>query len=359
MLQRFLKCFDATLGALAVSFWPVTGGGAFLPSKPKSVLFIRPGGIGDAALLIPAIKELRERFPTSRIDVLAEQRNARVFDFCPVITDVFCYDRPSDWCRIWRRRYDLVIDTEQWHRLSALFGRVIGGGFLVGFGTNNRARLLNRAIDYDLDRYEAFSFLSLLAPLGVDLAGEIQTPFLELVDEGRENIESRLAGLPSGPRVALCPGGSRPEKSWGEDRYAELARQLADQGVFPVVLGGPGDAAASARIAAAGDGLNLAGETTLFESVVALQRCNVVVANDTGLLHLAFGLDTPTVGLFGPSDPGKWGPRGGRHRVIWKHPLCAPCARYGNMPDCTQEVRCLQDIGVDNVLDAVQALLSP
>ncbi len=328
-----------------------------VPAVPNQVLFIRPGGIGDAVLLIPTIKAFRNRFPDCHVDVLAEKRNVRVFNFCADVKNVFCYDRFSDWPQVRQRHYDVVVDTEQWHRLSALFGRLFGGPVLVGFGTNDRGRLLNCAVDYDLDRYEAFSFLSLLTPWGIEAPAKLEMPFLTPPERGRENIYSLLANSPEGEFIALCPGGSRPEKSWEAGRFVELARKFAAEGLRYVVLGGSDDVAVASRVADAGQGVCLAGKTSLFESAVALQMSKAVVANDTGLLHLAAGLGRPTVGIFGPSNPKKWGPHGESHRVLWQNLDCAPCSCYGAMPDCSFEVRCLCEIDVETVLESVLALV--
>jgi len=357
MKIAFLKLLDASVGRLLSSLCFVLKKRSTLPENLQAALFIRPGGIGDATLLAPAVNVFKRRFPGCRVDVLAEKRNSKVFDLCPGVSQVFCYDQLADWIQLWKRQYDVIIDTEQWYRLSAVIGRLIGGQFLVGFGTNNRRRLLNRVIIYDLDRYEASSFLSLLPPWEGDLSEEIEGPFLSLVGGGRERIDALLATRPASPCVALCPGGSRPEKSWGEARYVELARQLAGNGIFTVVLGGPDDVSVASRIADAAQGLCLAGRTSLVESAIALQECDVVVANDTGLLHLAAGLGTSTVGIFGPSNPMKWAPHGAGHRVLWNKLDCAPCARYGNISDCPRGVRCLSEISCDDVMDAVLSLL--
>ena len=357
MKIQILKNIDATFGRLLDFFWVLSRFPQELPTEPRQVLLIRPGGIGDAVLLIPMIKALAEQFPDCQIHVLAEKRNARVFDFCPCISALFCYDRLSDWLAVWNNTYDVVIDTEQWHRLSALFGRLIGGRFLVGFGTNDRVRLLSRAVDYDLDRYEVFSFLSLLAPWGIELPVGLEDHFLELPERGRGKIHALLANCPAEEYIALCPGGSRPEKSWEEDRFVELARRLSAEGFCCVVLGGTGDVAVASRVADAGQGLCLAGKTSLFESAVALQMSKAVVANDTGLLHLAAGLGRPTVGIFGPSNPKKWGPRGESHRMLWQNLDCAPCSTYGVMPDCSFGFRCLLEIDVDAVLESVLDLV--
>ncbi|MBI4745515.1 MAG: hypothetical protein HY786_02975 [Deltaproteobacteria bacterium] len=81
-------------------------------SEIHKILFIRPGGIGDAVLLIPAIKAIKTKYPDPQIDILAEKRNCGVFSICPEVRDINLYDRPKELWNAIRNEYDVVIDTE-------------------------------------------------------------------------------------------------------------------------------------------------------------------------------------------------------------------------------------------------------
>jgi ADP-heptose:LPS heptosyltransferase len=83
----------------------------------------------------------------------------------------------------------------------------------------------------------------------------------------------------------------------------------------------------------------------------------LLVSGDSGVLHLAVGLDVPTVSLFGPGIAEKWAPRGDIHRVIDHHLACSPCTRFGTTPPCPIQARCLADIGVDEVLGKIRTLI--
>jgi ADP-heptose:LPS heptosyltransferase len=121
----FLKKVDGVIGSLLARMWPRPKQvGRALPSASR-LLLIRPGGIGDAVLLAPVIRRLREAFPGARIEVLAEKRNSGAFALCPDIDQVLCYDRPRELWAALSSGYDVVIDSEQWHRLSALVARMI------------------------------------------------------------------------------------------------------------------------------------------------------------------------------------------------------------------------------------------
>ena len=127
---KLMKFLDTIIGRLAVQAIPKPEFRS-VPSAISSILFIRPGGIGDAVLLIPAIQAARKKFPSAKIMVLAERRNASVFQLCPELTGVLLYDRPSEFVAALRQEYDVVIDSEQWHRLSAVMARLTSAAMLV------------------------------------------------------------------------------------------------------------------------------------------------------------------------------------------------------------------------------------
>jgi ADP-heptose:LPS heptosyltransferase len=137
-----------------------------------------------------------------------------------------------------------------------------------------------------------------------------------------------------------------------------LARRLHNAGIGVVVVGGAGDRGDGDLICADGVGLNLAGGTSLVESAAVIRRAALLVSGDSGLLHIGVGLGVPTVSLFGPGIAAKWAPRGERHIVLDKRLTCSPCTRFGSTPRCRDNGRCLKEITVDEVEQAVLRLLA-
>ncbi|WP_239027000.1 glycosyltransferase family 9 protein [Geomonas oryzisoli] len=335
-----MKRIDALTGPLLVRLFPRRKK-ADNNVAPGSALIIRPGGIGDAVLLIPTLRALQAAYPACRIEILAENRNAAAFEFCPGLHAVHRYDEPAELRAVLKRRYDLVIDTEQWYRLSALVSRLVRARRSIGFATNERRRLFSDAVPYDLKEYEPFSFFRLLAPLGIQAPADLAVPFLELPAAARERAAQLLARLGGRPFVAIFPGASVPRKEWGGVKYRQLAASLVLAGCAVVVLGGKEDEDVADAICRATGGVNLAGVTTLTESAAVIEATMALVTGDSGLLHIAAGLGTATVSLFGPSDPAKWAPKGERHRVLASTFPCAPCAKWGTIPACTHEGGCI------------------
>jgi len=353
----FLKSVDSIVGRLASHLLPS-------PAKPlsitcvRSILIIRPGGIGDAALLAPAIGLLKTHLPDTSIDVLAERRNAGVFSLVPGIRNLFLYDTPSDLIKVIGGDYDAVIDTEQWHRLSAVVARLTGAPVLIGFGTNERRKLFNNYVSYCHGDYEVNSFIHLLEPLGITAIWNESTPFLEIPEIiGQENsLSDKL--LDERPYVAIFPGASIKERQWGMHHFREIVSRLEVEGVMVVVIGGVEDRAQGEEIVAGGRALNLAGTMNLAGTAKIISRAALLLSGDSGVLHLGVGLGVETISLFGPGIAAKWAPRGGQHTIINRCTPCSPCTRFGYTPVCQYNARCLAEIATDEVFTAIMLHLA-
>lgn len=355
---HLIKIVDRWLGAALVHLLPKPS----LMSQPvgelHSILLIRPGGIGDAVHLAPAIQALQKSFPDIVIDILAERRNAGIFALCPGLRKVYLYDQSWQLLQAVRGRYDVVIDTEQWHRLSAVIARLVKSPIKVGYATNERARLFTHPVSYSHDDYEIVSFLRLMEPLRLPSMVLSEDPWLQVPEAARESVASLLPAHDDHPLVVIFPGASIAERRWGAERFRTVAQWCVEQGLRIVVVGGAGDRDDGQRIVFGLEALNLAGCTSLPETAAMLERAAVVVSGDSGILHIAVGLGRPTVSLFGPGLAAKWAPHGARHAVLNKHLPCSPCTRFGYTPPCPDDARCLRDIDVDDVISAIGTLMA-
>jgi ADP-heptose:LPS heptosyltransferase len=353
----FIKLVDRWFGRLLVRLLPRPA----LPCSERldcrSVLLIRPGGIGDALLLSVSVAVLRARFPTAAIDILAEQRNAGAFALMPELREVFAYDRPAGLISVLKRRYDVTIDTEQWHRLSAVVCRLVRSDWKIGFASNERARLFTHPIGYALDRYEVESFLDLLAPLEICDADPSPPNALDVPEVARQQAAELLRSVEQKPLLALFAGASIPEKRWAVENFRKVIDWCLAENLAVTMVGGVNDAVINEEIAAGRPVLNLAGRTSLVGTAAILERAGCLVSGDSGVLHLAVGLGRPTVSLFGPSSTSKWAPRGEQHITLLKAD-CSPCSQYGYTPECPHGVRCMSEISVSDVTAAISRLMN-
>lgn len=337
------------LGCLPRRF-PVT-------NRIKRILIIRPGGMGDAVLLLPMINFVNARFPDALIYVLCERRNMEIFAMCNNVDRVLCYDKCSDLMESFQYRYDLVIDTEQWHRLSAVCAFMTRAPIRVGFGTNQRRQLLTQSVDYHCEDYEVKSFLRLLESITeTSFRFDPNEPFLSVyghVPEGLGLSQDDLSRL-----VCIFPGASIKERRWGGGKFGAVALALVQAGYRVVIVGGHDDTYLATEIKnVCADLLDVTGRTTLSETAIIIKNSAIFISGDSGLMHLAYALGTPTVSLFGASSQHKWSPHGRDCIVINKNVECSPCSSFGYTPKCKHNNCCLLQIEPDEVIQACVKLL--
>lgn len=231
-----------------------------------------------------------------------------------------------------RRRYDVALDFQGLWK-SAAWARLSGATRVLGYATGGRREplsallaheraLLPKDLPHVIDKN-----LALLRLLGIEAVGAREFP---LPPSGAEaaRVETALAASRLQDFVILNPGGGWASKLWPPESFSELARGLRERGLMPLVTFGPGEEALATRVVAASGGAAAPSfPTTLLEYVELARRARLVVAADTGPLHIACALGTPVVGLFGPTDPARNGPFSPRDQVVRRVPSCAPCHR--------------------------------
>ena len=335
------------------------------------VLFIRPGGLGDALLHLPAIELFAKKYPDAQIDILAESRNQAAFSFLKIPHHVELYTDPGSFFRLRKKHYDVVIDTEQWYRLSTVYARLLKPGRLIGFSTNERARLLTDKVSYSQEDYELESFFRLLEPLGIVADQSEKKLGIVLEQKTVEQTKFLLGSVDGEKWIAIFPGASLPEKRWPTENYCEIVKELQGKGFGVVIVGGETEREVASVIEVETDCtnlvgktslsetgcLNLVGKTSLAETGGVLTNTDLLISGDSAVLHLAASLDVPTVSLFGPSSPAKWAPQGEKHRFLQEQFDCVPCSRYGHIPPCSYDVKCLNNITPEDVLAAALGLL--
>jgi ADP-heptose:LPS heptosyltransferase len=184
-------------------------------------------------------------------------------------------------------------------------------------------------------------------------------------DEARERTTALLAGVADADRLLVVhAGGGREIKQWNLDRFADVINRLAASHHPAVVLSGSAEdrplvdtVKASLRSGVAC--VDLVGRVDLVTLAAVLERAALLITGDTGPMHLAAALGVPTVAIFGPSDPARWGPFSERARVVRVSIPCSPCNRIrrpparcrGHVPDC------LAAISADAVYDAAAGVL--
>jgi heptosyltransferase II len=218
------------------------------------------------------------------------------------------------------------------------------------FGLLNRWRWGEKALPRFIDKNAALAL-----PDRAPLPPEWPVPQLHV--PAQEASRWRQAnGLGTAHAVALAPGSVGASKRWTS--YPEAARLLAERGMDVWVVGGPGEKALAAEIVTAGGPRvrDLTGND-LRNGILAMAAADVAISNDSGLMHIAAAIGTPTMGIFGPTSPYHWAPLNGLAATVQTKTVvpCQPCHR----PVCTMnDHRCMRDIDAAEVVAIAEHVLA-
>lgn len=326
---------------------------------PRRVLIVRLGALGDLVHALPAVAALRAAWPDAQIDWLVDARYKALVDFVPAVSRVVVLGRQATSFagtvrRLRRERYDTAIDLQGLIKSAAL-ARLSGAREVVGFATpllrERVARLFyTMQADRDDSGHVIAKNVGVLRVLGLEPAA--WTFPIAVPASGAVDVVRGALGISRDQRYAvLNPGAGWPNKRWPPERFGQIARHLSGHQGWPsLVLWGPGEQGlAESVVAASGGTARMAPPTGLGDMLAVIQSAALFVAGDTGPLQLAAALGTPIVGIFGPTNPARNGP--------WS-PSDVTCSRFEQCEchhkrRCRRAVPCVQDIGVDEMIAAV------
>ena len=314
-------------------------------AEPRAVALVKLSSLGDVIHALPVAEALTAAFPRARLAWLVERREAALLRDHPALDEVIDVDTrawraartPAQLRGAWRalaalgRRmrdgnFDVAIDLQGLVK-SGIVTRVTGAGVRIGFAAGWSRERLNalfttrRVTPPPEARHVVDQYLALLRPFGITVAPGRARFRLPTRAAAESRIDDFFVGVGLKPRhrlVVLNPGAGRGNKRWPVARFRALAERLCHDGDAQVlVLWGPREHEAARAIAEIRPPRPaLAPPTDLDELAAVARRASVMVAGDTGPLHLAAAVGTPCVGLYGPTSAARNGPYGVGHRVL-------------------------------------------
>jgi len=341
----------------------------------KRTLIIKPSSMGDIVQALPVLTALKETHPAARVSWLVSKPFAGLLEGHPRLAEVIPFDRKRyarvgtslsaliDFARflhgLRRRRFTAVLDLQGLFR-SGLCALACGAPSRVGFATARELAPLFYTAEVGVAHDELHAvdrYLTLARQVG--LKPPRAADHLPVSPEARADARDRLASLglePQWPYLVVCAYARWETKQWPADRFARVIDRLArDTGARAVIVGSA-DAGPSAQAiarAAQEPPIDLAGRTTLKELVAVIAEGRVMATNDSGPMHIAAAVGTPVVAIFGPTNPRRTGPYGKGHRVLAGRAACSPCYRRRCLLGGTDAIRCMRNIGPDEVADLV------
>jgi heptosyltransferase I len=340
----------------------------------ERILIVKLSAIGDIIHTLPAAAALRRAYPEAWLAWMVEKAGASLLRGNPDLDELITVDTPA-WRANWwmglrhawyvtrhlrRAGFDLCIDFQGLLK-SALFAYLSGAPRRLGFPRQVCREPLSAVFTNlygptgDPTMHVVDQLVELLKPIGVATTERRFTiPRTDADEHFAERVWRELGLRSDVPVVTLHPGAAWETKRWGELNFARLNDALIRRfQVRTLLTWGPGEEALIQRVVrATAYTPPIAPATTLLQLAALIGRCRAFIGGDTGPLHLAAAVGTPTVALFGPSNPRRNGPYGLGHVVLHRTLPCSNCYQR----TCTHW-ECLPSIAVDTVVTAVGSLL--
>jgi lipopolysaccharide heptosyltransferase I len=343
-----------------------------MESQFKNILIIKPSSLGDVVHALPALGALRKAFPEARITWMIRREFASLLECVKGLDEVLLFERkalgrwyaPSGWAamrallgRLRGGHYDLVLDLQGLLR-TAVFSRLSGCPVRVGMADARELAPLfytHKVRPPDGSLHMADRYRAALAAIGaneMDIQVTLDPP-LSAVEHANRLLDE--AGLSSGRFAVLIPGSAHPSKCWPIDRFAAMAERIVkDHGFAVAAVGTAGEKRIVSAIqqVSAVPIVDWTGRTTIPQLVAVLQRAAMVVSNDTGPGHIAAATQTPTVLVFGPTNPQWVGPYRQPDAVVAVEPESRGRAIRSRNP-----AHRIERVSVQSVMDAMDRRL--
>lgn len=330
--------------------------------KVKRILCIKLRGIGDVVLSTNVIENLKNDFPLAKIDFLTEPPSKAVLENNAALNEIIYFDKKKPYGSlsvifdVMKREYDLVIDLYSNPR-TALITFLSFAFYRAGFPYKGRGYAYN--LKGPLDRisfHSAELHLELLKEIG--LSCDKRELFIGEGAENREFAEKYFKDELNSAKhvIGISPSGGWPSKKCDPVKFAEIADTFAKTyNVEFLIVWGPGDKKEAEEIhALTKNKSHLAPLTNVAQMLSIMKRCSLIIANDSGPMHMASASGVPVLSIHGPTNPRKQGPFGAKHEWIWKEELeCIEC----NLLECPKKHECFLQLDVKKVIEKIELLI--
>ena len=330
----------------------------------KRILLIKLRYLGDVVLSTPLLPLLRKKFPAARITFLVNPGTESVLRGNPYLDEVWVLPRQPWWQQlsfirqVREAKFDAVIDLTDADR-SAFLSFMSGAPTRIGYNHEHRWR--GRFYTYLVPaNYGAMHMVEYhqQALAGLGIKESVGKPEVYEDPGLRQQDEDNLGNLSAKDQslVLLHPTARYVFKAWPLERFAAVADWLSGLGMRVALIGSQSEILVGQQIVniSKSKPINMMGKTNLSQLIVLMKQSVLVIGNEGGPMHISAAVGCPVLGLFGPTDPAVWGPRGLNVKVIYKGLDCEECFH----PGCSRgEESCMRQISVEEVCQAAQAML--
>lgn len=328
----------------------------------SGVLLLNTTAMGDTLFSTPAIRAVREAFPEAKIfslvspvakDVLLNNPNiSRFIDYTGRVNLPFFFKLPGILKELRKEKVDLSIVLDSNDPEAGPFSYLSGAHTRLGWQESRLSFLFTIPVRKRIEGLHIVDIkLKALEKIGVNARGRSLEIFLTKEESAWAERLLNDEGLSDKEIVGIHLFGAKRYKWWPEEYVISLGNILLGKyGYRIIIFGGNKERPFAERVSERmrGKPLVLAGKVSIRESAALIRRCKFFVSTDSGPMHLAQAVSTPTIAIFGPTDPSSTGPTGEKNIILRKKIDCSPCKDY----DCSH-ISCMKAIGVEDVIGAI------
>lgn len=322
-------------------------------SHIKKILCIKLKGIGDVVLSTVVLDNLRKDFPAAKIDFLTEPPSKAALEYVPLLNEILIFDKDTNAFtliqKVRKRKYDLILDFYSNPR-TALVTFLSGAQYRAGFPYRGRKYAYNLLGPAQRDKFHAAQLhLEFLKDIGLSHDSNhmhfgLNSEDIEFADTFIRNKFSQNELL-----IGLSPSGGWPSKKCDPYKFAEIGDAVIENfGARILLVWGPGDHnEAMEIIKLMKHKVILAPLTDIRKMGALISKCNVLIANDSGPMHISTALKIPVLSLHGPTSPSLQGPFGPEHEYVRLDELsCIEC----NLLKCPRNHECFRDLPIARII---------
>lgn len=326
----------------------------------NKILCIQLRQIGDVLMTTPAVRALAESMPLAKIHFLTQIPSDQIFEYNPYVEKVFALPRKSKW-RDWKKllfqlrkeKYDIVIDFFGLPK-TAFLSWLLGSVTRIGFRFRGRSLFYTHSVRLNPnEKYAPLHKMSLLSVLGIKKKESRLDFFLSQMAREKANwILSSLNIDDKQPLVSVSPVSRKEYKIWPAQKFAEICDYLVKNYQAQILfVWGPGEYhfVKAVRDEMTCSSLPDYDIPSISETVALLEKVDLHIGNDNGLMHFAIAVQKPTVSVFGRPLAENWNPPDNPTHIAIEHD--PGCKRNCGYPQC--EMQCIRDLPTEAVLDAV------
>lgn len=352
----------------------------FKKQDVKNVLIAIYTGVGNFILFTPTLKALKLYLPRARFTLLYGGKTGfeqvvkgsnLIDDYILVKRESTFWDKLSTIVKIRKSEYDLVVNEFHASLFIKTLTALSGAEYLVGHVSSpgidiSYDNIYNIPAKMRLNQHEIDRYIELIIPLGIKKTNIDKKTFFYISTTERKfaNNFFKKYNLNS-KKVIGIQAGSNPAaywKRWNKDKFSKIGDLILNlDNTEVILLGSPSEIEIVHHIEKnmKNTPINIAGKTSIKQVAAIINMIDLLICNDSGLMHIGVAVDTPVIAIYGPTDYTRTAPLGKKHTIIRKKYECSPCFKFKNdkVLQCPFEYKCLADISVDEVYDNVELCL--